>query len=78
MRRLGSRRFRWGAATVVVLGVVAFVNHLASPAPQEFRTPAGVKMPGYSLRGALEQPTNSDITQVVRALDTRAQRHPRW
>ncbi|HEX4470388.1 MAG TPA: hypothetical protein VH085_00360, partial [Nocardioides sp.] len=60
-------------AALVLFGLVAFLNHLASPSPQVFRTAAGVKMPGYSLRGALEQPTKGDIARVVRALDTRAQ-----
>jgi hypothetical protein len=73
MWRHWSRRTRWGAVALTLVALVTVLNHLARPQrPDLFRNRAGVTVPGYSAKGALEQPSKSDVSQVTRLLDARA------
>lgn len=71
MRTRGVRRALVGAVGLGLTVVALFFNHQATPR-QVFRDRAGVNHQGYTSKGALAQPTSSDIDQVEKALDTRA------
>ncbi|MDX6367600.1 MAG: hypothetical protein QOK30_2676, partial [Nocardioidaceae bacterium] len=67
------RRVLWGGVTLVLVILAVMFNHPAKPPqPEVFRNHAAVNLPGYSSNGTLEEPSKSDVAQLVRALDTRA------
>jgi hypothetical protein len=64
----------WSATAAGLAIVAVFFNHPAQrPAPEVFHgAHAAVDVVGYSSNGTLQEPSNSDIAEVVKALDTRA------
>lgn len=73
MSRRGVRRGLWGAVALGLTVLAVFFNHSAPPpASRSFHTSSGRVVPGYSSDGALVQPSQGDVEQVERLLDTRA------